>query len=155
MNYPVLQSKRCTITIATRTDAQWLHKLFNDEMVMRYNEGLLLFAESVEKTTDFIDCMLDAFNNGRGFLWKLSHQEVPIGFICTIDFDDAPSISYGVNKSYRHNGFMTEGLSKVLCYQNKIVEKSYIINIEKENIASQHLCNKLEIIYNIVLHKVL
>lgn len=150
MNYPVLQSKRCTITIATRTDAQWLHKLFNDEMVMRYNEGLHRFAESVEKTTDFIDCMLDAFNNGRGFLWKLSHQEVPIGFICTIDFEETPSISYGLNKSYRNNGFMTEGLTSVLGYQNQMAKKSYTIYINKDNLASQRLCNKMTSKFNIV-----
>lgn len=39
MNYPIINSERCEITIATISDAYWLHILLNDRDVYKNIEG--------------------------------------------------------------------------------------------------------------------
>lgn len=148
MNFPVLHSQRCQITIATKRDADWLFALFNDETVYEYIEGIRPFAKTIEHTMMFIDCMLDAYINGRGFLWKLIYQDIPIGYICTIDFEENPFISYGLITPFRQKGYMTEVLTEVLLFQNSISKKSYRVDVHKDNIASVRLCNKMVLLFN-------
>lgn len=151
MSFPVITTERCQITIATANDTCWLHALLNDRDVYKYIEGGRPFAKTIESTTQFIDDMLYAYNNERGFLWKLLYKDNPIGFICIIDFDDTPSLSYGVVKAYRNKGFMSEALMRVLCYQAQLSNKTFQFSISKENEPSLNLYNEISRSFDTVL----
>lgn len=151
MNFPVITTTRCQITIATANDACWLHVLLNDRDVYKYIEGVRPFAKTIENTTQFIDDMLYAYNNGSGFLWKLLYKNNPIGFICIIDYEDTPSLSYGVVKAYRNKGFMSEALMRVLCYQTQRSNKTFQFSISKENVPSLNLYNEIARSFDTVL----
>lgn len=152
MNYPIIQSKRCHITIATTDDACWLHALLNDKDVYKYIDGIRPFAENIKSTTLFIEDMLDAYINGRGFLWKLSINSIPIGFICTLDIEEAPSVCYGMDKAYRNLGIMLESLTCVMYYQIQISDSSFQFHISKENLASLRLYTKIARMFNTSLY---
>ena len=154
MNFPVLHSQRCQITIATKRDADWLYALFNDETVYKYIEGIRPFAKTIEHTMMFIDYMLDAYIDGRGFLWKLSRQGKPIGFISVLDFDENPSLCYALYKSNRNNGLMHEALESVLLFQNRIEKKTYRCDINAWNFPSISLCKKLKESFPIYINTV-
>lgn len=152
MNYPIINSERCQITIATINDAYWLHALLNDRDVYEYIEGIRPFAETVRRTKRFIEDMLYAYNNGHGYLWKIIYTEKPIGFICTFDFEENPSICYGMDEAFRGKGLMMETMKRVLCYQTQFSNKAYRFCINKENVASQSLHNKIARTFDTVLH---
>lgn len=144
MNFPIIRTTRCRITIATKCDVTWLYTLLNDVDVFRNIDGLRPFAETVESTTKFIDDMLDAYSNGRGFLWKLSYLGNPMGFICTYDFEDNPFLCYGIDKQFREKGFMTEALVSVLNYQNRESEKIYTLNVNIDNVSSYAISKRIK-----------
>ena len=150
MNYPLINTERCQITIATISDAYWLHVLLNDRDVYKNIEGTHSFAKSIEKTTEFICSMLGAYDMERGFLWKVVHEEKSIGFVCTIDFDENPTLCYALNKSFRNNGFMTEALIGILSFQNSILCRLYTLDICEGNLASVRVYKKMASILNCV-----
>lgn len=152
MNYPLINTERYQITIATENDACWLHALLNDKDVYKYIEGIRPFAETVRRTARFIEDMLYAYNNGNGFLWKITYKEKPIGFICTFDFEETPSVCYGIDKAYRNKGVMTETMKSVFYYQTQFSKKSFLFRISKENVASLSVHNKIASTFNTVLH---
>lgn len=152
MNYPIINSERCQITIATTIDADWLYVLLNDIDVYKFIEGIRPFAKTVRSTIRFIDDMLYAYNNGCGFLWKLLYKDKPIGFICTFDLEDTPSLCYGIVKTYRNNGFMSEALMCVLRYQTQLYNESFRFIISQENVPSLCLYKKIAKSYDTVLH---
>lgn len=151
MSPPVLHTPRCMITIMARDDAEWLNTLLNDEAVNTYIEGIRPFAKSVMNTSEFIDGMLDINNNGKGFLWKVMQREKPVGFICTIDFDDNPSLCYALEKPYRKKGLMSEALKAVLIHQSLIMDKKYYVEINSKNLDSYNLCKKLIRAFDIII----
>lgn len=151
MSFPVITTERCQITIATANDTCWLHALLNDKDVYKYIEGVRPFAKTIESTTLFIDDMLYAYNNGRGFLWKLLYKDKPIGFICIFDYENTPSLSYGIVKAYRNKGFMSEALMRVLYYQTQRTNKTFQFSISKENVPSLILYNKIARFFDTVL----
>ena len=150
MNCPLINTERCQITIATANDACWLHALLNDRDVYKNIEGIHLFAKSVEKTKEFICSMLNAYNMGRGFLWKVVHEEESIGFICIIDFDEEPSLCYALKKLNRGKGLMHEALVSVLYFLSGIEKKVYRCDIERNNGPSIQICKKLKESFNIL-----
>ncbi len=151
MTTPVLHTPRCMITIMTEKDAGWLNTLLNDEGVQHYIEGIRLFSKTVENTTEYVKCMFDAYNNRRGFLWKVTYKKEPIGFVCTIDFDENPFLSFAIIKKFRHHGLMRENLKAVLSYQNHISNKKYLVDISIENVYSYKLCRRLIDDFDVVM----
>ena len=150
MNYHIINSERCQITIATISDAYWLHVLLNDRDVYKNIEGTHSVAKSIEKTTEFIRSMLDAYDMGRGFLWKVVHEEESVGFICIIDFDEEPSLCYALKKLNRGKGLMHEALVSVLYFLSGIEKKVYRCDIERNNDPSIQICKKLKESFNIL-----
>ena len=155
MNYPLINTERCQITIATANDACWLHALLNDRDVYKNIEGTHLFAKSVEKTKEFICSMLNAYNMGRGFLWKVIYKEKSIGFICIIDFDEEPSLCYALNILNRGKGLMHEALVGALSFLSGIANKTYRCDIKPNNYHSILLSEKLKESFPVITNKVL
>lgn len=151
MSTPVLHTPRCMITIMTEKDAEWLNSLLNDEDVYHYIEGIRLFAKSVENTTEYIKCMLDAYDHGRGFLWKIMRHENPIGLVNVMDYDENPSLCYALNKSYRGRELMYEALVSILSFLSGIENKVYRCDIDNNNVPSILICNKLKDSFNILV----
>ena len=151
MSPPVLHTPRCMITIMTEKDAGWLNTLLNDEGVQHYIEGIRLFSKTVENTTEYIKCMLDAYNHGRGFLWKIMCHENPIGLVHVMDFDENPSLCYALNISYRGRGLMYEALISILSFLSGIEKKVYRCDIDSNNVPSILICNKLKDSFSILV----
>jgi len=151
MNYPVLHTSRCVITIMSQEDRIWLNRLFNDKDVSYFLEGTNQFSRTLEATAGFIESMSDAYNRVRGFLWKITYQDNPIGFVCTIDFDENPSLCYALKKSYRKKGLMSEALKAILVYQSCIMDSDYYVEINSENFESYNLCEKLMSVADIII----
>lgn len=83
---------------------------------------------------------------------KITYKEKPIGFICTFDFEETPSVCYGIDKAYRNKGVMTETMKSVFYYQTQFSKKSFLFRISKENVASLSVHNKIASTFNTVLH---
>ena len=147
-DFPIIRSNRCCMTIMTMEDTGWLYELFNDEDVKKNLEGIRLFSDSKDATAVFIDSMLEAYYTERGFLWKIMCEEIPVGFVCSADFDENPYICYAMNRNFRNMGLMTEAVMAVLDYQNTIEYKSYMISVNKDNVSSCRVCNWLEDKFN-------
>ena len=154
MSIPVLHTARCMITIMTEKDAGWLNTLLNDKDVFHYIEGIRPFAKTIENTTEYIKCMLDAYDNRRGFLWKIMFHENPIGLVNVMDFDENPSLCYALNKSYRDRGLMYEALVSILSNLSGIEKKVYRCDIDSNNVPSILTCNKLKESFNILVNAV-
>ncbi len=140
-----LHTKNCKISFMQKDDSAWLHSLIEDEDVLKYLPGLLPFSTSHETTLKFINSMQSAYNTERGFLWKIEHNNIPVGFICIFDFDESPTCCYAIRKDKRRQGIMSECLDAVLSgltslYKDK---KRFYFDIEKGNTASLSVCQKL------------
>lgn len=149
-----LHTKKCKISLMQKDDSAWLHSLIKDEDILKKLPGLLLFSASRETTLKFINSMQSAYDTGRGFLWKIEHDNTQVGFICIFDFDESPTCSYAIKKEKRRQGIMSECLEAVLSYLYSIHKnkKTFHFDIEKRNTASLSVCQKLSNKYPICIN---
>lgn len=130
MDFPVLNTERCSLVSATVEDAEWMFKLFNDEDVVSYIEGIKWFNSDIETVKKFIEAMNVNFRKNLGILWSVILHEKPIGIIMVNDLPDNPFLTFAIFDQYRGNGLGSEIYS---CVKKFIKEKYSEPEIVTEN----------------------
>ncbi len=145
-----IKTSRCVLRPATVEDATWMFRLFNDEAVVAYIEGIQWFNKDIESTVGFIKSMEVNSRRETGMLWSIIYNENPVGFIMVNDLDDNPFLTFALFPEYRRLHLGTEVYKSVNRY---ISERFTSPKIETKNpIVKKILRHSAEIlfIYNII-----
>lgn len=130
MEQPILKTQRCTLRPSTPDDAEWLLKLFNDEAVVAYIEGIKWFNTDIDAVRGFLKSMERNSAQNKGFLWVMMFNERPIGFIMANDIDDNPFLTFALLPEYRDKHFGSEVFAAV----NEFISKTFATpKTESEN----------------------
>lgn len=105
METGVLYTGRCVLRPIKIGDAGWLNDLFKCLKTIPGLEGLELFCASVSDTESFISKFNKEGDAPSGFLWSITVDKTPIGFISIYDLEEKPFYSYGLFPAYRHKGY--------------------------------------------------
>lgn len=125
---PTLYSTRCQLSHFDNSDVFWLFKLFNEESVLKYMEGIRLFADSIDSTKRFVNNMNHQTQIGNAYFWVIRLKKIPIGFIGIYDFMYKPNLFYAVCVEQRGRGFATECVKTVTNY----IHNNYGISLTAE-----------------------
>ena len=145
MEQPILKTQRCTLRPSTVDDAEWLLRLFNDEEVVAYIEGIKWFNTDIDAVNDFLKSMERNSARNIGFLWSIIFNESPIGFIMANDIDESPFLTFALMPEYRNKHLGTEVFVSV----NDFISKTFAApKTETENpIVKKILRHHSEILF--------
>ena len=146
MEQPILKTQRCILRPSTDDDAEWLLRLFNDEDVAAYIEGIKWYNTDIESVNCFLKSMERNSARNIGFLWIIIFNESPIGFIMANDIDEEPFLTFALLPEYRNQHFGTEVFASV----NDFISKAFATpRTETENpIVKKILRHNSDVLYN-------
>lgn len=146
MEQPILKTQRCILRPSTVDDAEWLLRLFNDEDVVAYIEGIKWFNTDIEAVNGFLKSMDRNSARNIGFLWIIIFDESPIGFIMANDIDESPFLTFALMPEYRNKNLGTEVFASV----NDFISKTFTApRTETKNpIVHKILRHHSEVLYN-------
>lgn len=146
MEQPILKTLRCTLRPSTVDDAEWLLRLFNDEDVVAYVEGIKWFNTDIEAVNAFLKSMERNSARNIGFLWIIIFNDSPIGFIMANDINEEPFLTFALLPEYRNKHFCSEVFTSV----NDFISKTFSApKTETENpIVKKILQHHSEVLYN-------
>lgn len=121
MEQPILKSQRCILRPPIVDDAEWLFKLFNDEDVVAYIEGIKWFNTDIDAVKGFLKSMERNSAHNKGFLWVIMFNESPIGFIMANDIEETPFLTFALLPEYRDKHFGSEVFVSV----NEFISKTF------------------------------
>lgn len=117
-NFPILETERLILREIVTEDAESIFHYLSDADVIQYLEGS---TDSVEEAEGYVSWCNDTYKNKTDIRWGIELKETGklIGD-CGFGHIDEPKcpteLGYMISKEYWNCGYMTEALSKMLCY---------------------------------------
>lgn len=118
VEFPVLETERLILRLATDPDAEAVFAVLADEDVCRYTD--VTPHQSLEQTLQVIRNRAARFANGKGIRWGIALKETQrivgsCGYMWMPEIQGA-EVGYELARDYWRRGIMTEALSAILTY---------------------------------------
>lgn len=143
MDVNIIRTDKCLLRPMTITDAGWLYKLFNDNDVVKYIEGVKLFNSDVETVKSFINSMQTNSRNKLGAIWCVEYYSKNIGFVLVYDLSQSPYISYALQSKYRGQGYMYECVLAIGKYIYDQIQLKISIKVDANNFSGVKFKDKI------------
>lgn len=146
--WDILETERCILREITVEDVDCIAKIYESPTVRRFMEPLYTPIEKEkEYTKDYIKHVYGFYEYGTWVVVEKNQGKI-IGRAGLESYDDsepeAIELGYLIAEEYQRKGYGYEVCSAVLKYAEEILGIVYVdTNIEKENIASICLCERL------------
>jgi RimJ/RimL family protein N-acetyltransferase len=140
-----IETQRLVLRMFTPEDAEPLHRIWNDPVVMKYIEG---WNPSLEEAQNIMTRLVEGWRE-RGFgQWAVVHQEEGrlIGYAGFKYLEQTPEVElvYGIDKPYWSMGYTTEAARACLRYVFEHTALDRIVAVARpENIGSWRVMEKL------------
>lgn len=141
--FPVLETKRLTLSSFKPSDVDNFYNLRSDEDFMMYLGQHPLKKKAAAR--DRIHDIIHDFNTGEGLSWKISLKgsDELIGYIGFWKINGRHAraeIGFGLDQEYQHLGYMSEAMEAVLDYGfNQMMIHSIKADVDPNNEGSIQL----------------
>ncbi len=143
---PVLETTRLRLVPATLDDAEFILRLFNDELFIRYIDDRKI--RTLQQATDYLQKQLGKFATTpqQLFVVRRHENETAIG-VCSLlqrEVLDDPDIGFAFLPDFRGQGFALEATIRTLKHAREDLGLKRIVAIAApDNLASISLLHKL------------
>ena len=142
---PEIETERLLLRMFTLEDAETLHRIWNDPVVMKYIDG---WRPSLEETREVMIRLVERWREHGFGQWAvvLKDEERVIGYVGFKYLEKTPEIEllYGIDKAYWNKGYTTEAGRACLRYVFENTDLERIVAVaEPENIGSWRVMEKL------------
>ncbi|MBO5451856.1 MAG: GNAT family N-acetyltransferase [Lachnospiraceae bacterium] len=143
--WTILETRRCVLREMTEDDLDALYEVYRDPEVSKYTENLY---EDREKERTYIRDYIEQVYRFCGLgIWVIVLKEtntiIGRAGLAWRDGYDTPEIGFVIAKDYQRQGYAFEVCASILHYCKEMDLRSIRVLYQKENIASDRLCEKL------------
>jgi RimJ/RimL family protein N-acetyltransferase len=141
-----IETERLALRMFTPEDAEPLHRIWNDPVVMKYIDDN--FRPTLEESREFMPRLLERWREqgfGQWAVW-LKEEGKLIGYAGFKYLDKTPEVEllYGIDKPYWNRGYTTEAARACLGYIFETTALDRIVAVARpENVGSWRVMEKL------------
>ncbi|HEY0322586.1 MAG TPA: GNAT family N-acetyltransferase [Pyrinomonadaceae bacterium] len=142
---PLIETERLVLRMFAPEDAETLHRIWNDPVVMKYIEG---WRPTLEDARGAVTRVVQHWRD-KGFgQWVVVHKEDGklIGYAGFKHLDQTPEVEllYGIDKPYWNKGYTTEAGRACLRYIFECTALDRIVAVaDPDNVGSWRVMEKL------------